>query len=142
MGDELMARAVTARGAGGGEWGLLAGVAAVVGASTALWVGGGLASSLSGRGWGSAAFSPVLVLAVARSGTAAYWPGVAPRLVWGLTAALTIAAAAAAGVAAAAGARRRPAADEPLRSLARAPDVAHLTGPSRPPTSAWSSASC
>ena len=123
-----MARAVTARGGGGGQWGLLAGMAAVVVASTALWVGGGLASSLSGHGWRSAAFSPVLILAVARRGTDAYWPGASPRLVWGLTAALTIAAAAAAGAAAVAGALRRPAADEPLRSLARAPDVAHLTG--------------
>src|SRR5664279_4155233 len=85
----LMPRAVTTGGTAGGEWGLLAAMAAVVGASTALWVGGGLASAVSGPGWHSASFSPVLVLAVARSGTGSWWPGVDPGLVWGLTAALT-----------------------------------------------------
>jgi hypothetical protein len=84
-----MPRAVTTGGTAGGEWGLLAAMAAVVGASAALWLAGGLASAVSGPGWHSASFSPVLVLAVARSGTGSWWPGVDPGLVWGLTAALT-----------------------------------------------------
>jgi len=85
-----MPRAVSPGGSGGGGgWGLVAAMAAVVGASAALWLAGGLASAAAGPGWRSAAFSPVLVLAVARSGTAADWPGVDSGLVWGLTAALT-----------------------------------------------------
>jgi len=123
-----MPRAVTTGGTAGGEWGLLAAMAAVVGASAALWLAGGLASAVSGPGWHSASFSPVLVLAVARSGTGSWWPGVDPGLVWGLTAALTGLLVVAALTAYLTWSLRRPAADAPLRSLARSADVAALSG--------------
>src|SRR5664280_1381053 len=124
-----MPRAVSPGGSGGGSgWGLVAAMAAVVGASGALWLAGGLASAAAGPGWRSAAFSPVLVLAVARSGAAAFWPGVDPGLVWGLTAALTGLLVVAALTAYLTWSLRRPAADAPLRSLARSADVAALSG--------------
>src|SRR5664280_1109856 len=124
-----MPRAVSPGGSGGGSgWGLVAAMAAVVGASGALWLAGGLASAAVGPGWRSAAFSPVLVLAVARSGTAASWPGVDPGLVWGLTAALTGLVLVAALSGYVTWSLRRPAADAPLRSLARSADVAALSG--------------
>src|SRR5664280_1701439 len=124
-----MPRAVSPGGSGGGSgWGLVTAMAAVVAASGALWLAGGLASAAAGPGWRSAAFSPVLVLAVARSGTAAFWPGVDPGLVWGLTAALTGLLVVAALTAYLTWSLRRPAADAPLRSLAGSADVAALTG--------------
>ena len=70
----------------------------------------------------------MLVLAVARSGTAADWPGVDSGLVWGLTAALTGLLVVAALTAYLTWSLRRPAADAPLRSLARSADVAALSG--------------
>jgi len=124
-----MARPVSTGGAGGagGAWVVPAAAAALVVSGGALWVAGGLASLLAGRGWRSAPFSLFFAVHALRDGPAGYWPGTAPRLVWGLTAALAALVLLPAGVLGLRWALRRPCADEPLRSLARPADVAQLT---------------
>jgi len=125
-----MARPVSAGDAGGGSvaaWVVPAVGAALVASDGALWVAGGLASILAGHGWRSAPFGLFFAARALRDGPGAYWPGVPPRLVWGLTAALAALVLTSAGVPTLRWALQRPRADEPLRSLARLADVRHLT---------------
>ena len=125
-----MARPVSAGDAGGGSvaaWVVPAVGAALVASDGALWVAGGLASILAGHGWRSAPFGLFIAARALRDGPGAYWPGVPPRLVWGLTAALAALVLTSAGVPTLRWALQRPRADEPLRSLARLADVRHLT---------------
>ncbi len=127
-----MARVLSSNGNGlgggsGAAW--VVPVAAAVFAATggALWAGGALAGVLSGRGWHAAPYSLLLVVHVARDGTARYWPGVPPALVWALAAALAVLVLAGPAVLAAGWLLQRPAGDEPLRSLARLSDVRALS---------------
>ncbi len=127
-----MARVLSSNGSGlggatGAAWVVPAAAAVFAATGGALWAGGALAGVLSGRGWHAAPYSLLLVVHVARGGTARYWPGVPPALVWALAAALAVLVLAGPAVLAAGWLLRRPAADEPLRSLARLADVRHLT---------------
>jgi len=114
-------------GGAGAAWVVPAAGAALVATGGALWVAGGLASLLSGGGWRSAPFGLLFAVRVARDGPGAYWPGTPALLVWGLTAALAALVLIPAGMLVLRWALSRPAADEPLRSLARLADVRHLT---------------
>ena len=127
-----MARMLGSNGSGlaggsGAAWVVPAAAAVFAATGGALWAGGALAGVLSGEGWHPAPYSLLLVVDVARGGTARYWPGVPPALVWALAAALAVLVLAGPAVLAARWLLQRPAADEPLRSLARLSDVRHLT---------------
>ena len=123
-----MARSIAPHG-GAGEgaaWIIpgLAAVAVVIGG--ALWVGGGLASLVTGHGWVCAPFTLSALITVATSGPAVFWPGPSAALVLGLAAgigAVVLVPALVIAVSLIAGA---PAADDPVRSLARAPHLAAM----------------
>ena len=69
-----MARAVSPSGGGGGDaaaWVIPGAAAAGLVVGGALWVGGGLASLLSGAGWHSAPFGLSLLIGVVTDGTGA-----------------------------------------------------------------------
>jgi type IV secretory pathway TraG/TraD family ATPase VirD4 len=126
-----MARAIpTGAGAGtgasGAAWVVPAVGAALVLSSGAVWVGGGVASLAAGQGWRSAPFGMLLVVDALRRGSARYWPGTSPRLVWGAAAALVVLVLLPVSALAVRWALRRPRADEPLRSLATQADVRNL----------------
>ncbi len=125
-----MAKTPTAGTGSGGAaaWVVPAAAAGLVVCGAALWVAGGVASMLAGRGWHSARLSLLFTVQVLRDGPAVFWPGTSPQLVWALTAALAGLVLVPAGVLALRWTTRRPGGDEPLRSLARPADVAHLTG--------------
>jgi len=114
-------------GGAGAAWVVPAAGAALVATGGALWVAGGLASLLAGYGWRSAPFGIFFAVRVAQSGPAGYWPGTPALLVCGLAAALAALVLVPAGALVLRWALRRPAADEPLRSLAKLADVRHLT---------------
>ena len=88
-------------------------------AGGALWVGGGLASMLTGAGWHSAPFGLSLLIGVVTEGTHPYWPAAAPSLVAGLASALTAVVLLPAGLLVLRRYLNAPAADDPSRSLAR-----------------------
>ena len=117
-----MARAVAPAGGGGGDaaaW-VIPGVAAaglVIGG--ALWVGGGLASLVSGAGWHSAPFGLSLLIGVVTDGTASYWPAADPRMVAGLSVALAAVVLGPLGLFVLRKYLSAPAADDPSRSLGR-----------------------
>jgi type IV secretory pathway TraG/TraD family ATPase VirD4 len=130
-----MSRPVRPGGAGSGQeaaWAVPTVGAVLLLVSAATWVGGTLAALGTGahhapaRG---APFSLLLVIDVARDGTGSRWPGVSPVLIWALTAALTLLVACPVALVTLRWFARRPAADDPRRSLARVRDVAHLTLP-------------
>ncbi len=127
-----MARVLSSNGSGlgggtGAAWVVPAAAAVFAATGGALWAGGALASVLSGHGWRSAPFGLFFAARALRDGPGAYWPGVPPRLVWGLTAALAALVLTSAGVPTLRWALQRPRADEPLRSLARLSDVRTLS---------------
>jgi len=135
-----MSRPVQPGGAGVGQeaaWAVpIIGVVLLL-ASAATWAGGTLAAIFTGNGGqhryppdsAIARFSVLFVIEVARRGTASRWPGVSPVLIWTLTIGLTVLVAAPLTVLTVRWFARRPAADDPRRSLARTRDVAHLTLP-------------
>jgi type IV secretory pathway TraG/TraD family ATPase VirD4 len=117
-----MAGAGRPAGGGGSDlaaWAIpaLALVALVVGG--ALWLAGGLASLLAGAGWQSAPFHLTTLLRVLTEGPGVFWPHADPALLAALTAALAAAVLVPAAVLALRAYGRRPAADDPRRSLAR-----------------------
>jgi type IV secretory pathway TraG/TraD family ATPase VirD4 len=97
--------------------------------SAATWLGGTLAGLVEGHRLPAAHFTVMLILEVLRDGTGSRWPGVSPALVWSLTAALAVLLGAPLAAAMIRWVARRPAADDPRRSLARVRDLAHLTLP-------------
>jgi len=120
------------RGGGTSTWfapWLVPGVAAAaLAASAALWAGGALATRASRAAARLPAFSPWLAVRAARGGTRALWPGVDPALVWGAAAGLLLVLLASPAVLLARWWARLPAADDPLRSLARPSDLPELHG--------------
>jgi type IV secretory pathway TraG/TraD family ATPase VirD4 len=130
-----MSRPVRPGGAGSGQeaaWAVPTVGAVLLLVSAATWIGGTLAAFVTGASHAparGAPFSLLLVIDVARDGTASRWPGVSPVLIWALTLALTLLAAVPVTVLTVRWFARRPAADDPRRSLARVRDVAHLTLP-------------
>ena len=110
---------------------VIPGAAALLGvASLALWIGGGLASVLTGHRWPRTALSPLLVVRLARTGAAALWPGVDLALVVVLAAAAALALLLPAGLLALRVRRRRP--SRAVRSLGRPGDVrSMLPGPAQ-----------
>ncbi len=117
-----MPRAVSPAGGGGGDaaaWVIPGAAAAGLVVGGALWVGGGLASLLSGAGWHSAPFGLSLLIGVVTDGTRPYWPAADPRLVAGLAVGLAAVVLLPLGVLVLRRYLHAPAADDPSRSLAR-----------------------
>jgi type IV secretory pathway TraG/TraD family ATPase VirD4 len=130
-----MSRPVRPGGAGSGQeaaWAVPIVAAVLLLVSAATWTGGTAAALVTGgshAGARGAPFSLLLVIDLARGGTGSRWPGVSPVLIWALTSALTLLVACPVALVTVRWFARRPAADDPRRSLARARDVAHLTLP-------------
>lgn len=118
--------ASSATGAGGDDavaWLIPTGAAAAFVVCSALWVAGGLASAVAGHGFVAAPFALKTFIGVLSEGTSASWPGADPRLVAAFTVGLVVAVLGPPAVLVARWWLRRPAGDDPRRSLAR---VAHL----------------
>ncbi len=92
-----------------------------------VWLAGGAASWLSGHGWQGVPFGFAFPQALLTGGPAALWPDTKPALVWTLAAILAVAVIAPAMALWLRWRIRRPAAADPLPSLARAYDVEPLT---------------
>jgi len=127
-----VSRPVGPGGAAGGNaaaWAVPAVGAVLLLASGATWLVGTALSAWQGTGTPRAPFGLLLIVQVVRDGAGSLWPGVSPTLIWAVTTGLVLLIAVPAVVSTAVWAARRPPADDPRRSLARLPDVAHLTRP-------------
>lgn len=101
-----------------------------VGVTALVWVGGHTASLVSGHGWSGPDFGWEFVRRLAGpGGVQAVWPRTSAALVWFCTALLAVAVAVPAGYVGIRWVRHRPAADDPLTSLADAGHVRALTAP-------------
>ncbi len=114
-----------ARG-GGGEawlaWAIPAAAVLVALASVSLWVGGGAAAVLSGRGWQTPSLSLLLVVDVVRAGgPAPLWPAVSPTLLLALAGVVAVLLLALPGWLAVRLLHRRP--TSTVQALARPGDV-------------------
>ena len=135
-----MSRPVGPAGAGAGgaaaAWVMPAVGAVLLLASAATWMAGTVATWHSNPAAGRAPFHLLLVVQAGRDGTQTLWPGTSPTVVWTLAAVLVVLVSTPVLAAALRWAVRRPPADDPGRSLARLPDVAHLTLPAASVTAA------
>ncbi len=107
-------------------WAIVAGATAVTVASTALWLGGAVASRIATGGWPQVDFSPVLVIAAAGD-VGAVWPHTDPAVVWLVAGAILAAVVVLVGVPAVRWAGQRLDSDSAHRGLATSRDMQPLT---------------